>query len=964
MLQSNWNESFLRQARFEAFEERLVLSGQPVGDLVAPQSDQAAPEFVDVAPTLADVNESTGVDYAHESFGFTGKGQTVAVIDTGVAYDHTSLGGGFGENHRVIGGWDFAENDANPYDDGPTGYHGTHVAGIVGSDHATHTGVAPDADIVALRVFDDLGFGKLEWVESALQWVQQHRVEYNITTVNLSLGTSWNADTVPAWAQLENEFQQLKADGVFISVAAGNSFSSYNQTGLSYPAASPHVVPVASHGADGQLSDFSQRNDRVLVAPGEQISSAIPSHLFGGSGASSYFMSLSGTSMAAPYMAGASTVLREAMDFAGIETINQDTLYDHFRSTADMVYDAVTGANYHRLNLESALDNLLADEYGSDATTAHSLGALQGDESFDGMIGRLDDVDFFTFTAGKSGTMTLSASTTHDMSANWQLVGGGGTVEGDALSFEVEAGKVYQVALGSTGGLGRYTVDVQLEAVAEVVAVDWGTIDFAQFQGESVAGQQWYQLTASRSGILTVESLFAHSAGNVDIEIYDANNQLVSSSNSLTDNERLDIDAQAGDLFYVKVNGTNAGVDFRVTNLVHADGGQLHVHGTASNDSFSFAAGSTHRLSVNGVEYQFNGRTTTSVQFHGEQGHDSISLTGTAGSEVATLRAGSADVSGSGYRVTADEVENIAVRGGGGYDQARLYGTGGDETLVARPDAVTMDGSGFSNSAIGFNQVRAYAGGGTDRAEMFDSAGSDRFFGRSTYSLMRGVGFYNYASGFDEVHAYATAGGRHDQAWLYDTAGDDSLVAGPDESTLSGRGYLNHVKGFDRVDVYAMAGGNDSAEFFDSAGSDQFFAWPGYASMRGANFHNFARGFDSVTAHSVTGGYDRAFLFGSRGSDQLEVSREGVQLSGRGMQTGADGFDFTWVDGGGGADQAVFREIGSDDSFLRSGSLTRYLSDQGQVTSYRFSDVQVARGGGFYAGVSMFDLQWNKLRRW
>ena len=128
--------------------------------------------------------------------------------------------------------------------------------------------------MVSLRVFDDNGGGNLEWVEQALQWVHDNRnaFENPITTVNLSIGTNWNADNVPEAAQLEDEFAQLEADGIFVSVAAGNLFESFNAEGVSYPAASPFVVPVASHGSDGLLSDFSQRNDRVLVAPGRKRS--------------------------------------------------------------------------------------------------------------------------------------------------------------------------------------------------------------------------------------------------------------------------------------------------------------------------------------------------------------------------------------------------------------------------------------------------------------------------------------------------------------------------------------------------------------------------------------------------------------------------------------------------------------------------------------------------------------------
>ncbi len=77
--------------------------------------------------------------------------------------------------HRVVGGWDFAENDALPYDDGPAGFHGTHVAGTIAGNADGMQGVAPEADLVALRVFDDYGRSSLDWIESALRWVSDHR---------------------------------------------------------------------------------------------------------------------------------------------------------------------------------------------------------------------------------------------------------------------------------------------------------------------------------------------------------------------------------------------------------------------------------------------------------------------------------------------------------------------------------------------------------------------------------------------------------------------------------------------------------------------------------------------------------------------------------------------------------------------------------------------------------------------
>ena len=281
------DDGSFRGWRYETFEERLALSVQPVADF---WYDTTAESIIEpsssVAQPLAGAEGHGWNDLAaaRDLYGLRGSRQTVVVIDSGIAYDHVALGGGLGSSYKVVGGWDFAENDANPYDDAPAGFHGTHVAGIVGSQDSRYAGVAPNVDLVALRVFDDQGNGYFNWVNQALSWVHQHRndFEFAITTVNLSLGTEWNAHMLPQWATLESGLKQLADDGIFVSVAAGNSFQAYNAAGLSYPAVSPHVTPVASVDASGNLSRFSQRNDRVLAAPGERVMSTLPDAFYGG----------------------------------------------------------------------------------------------------------------------------------------------------------------------------------------------------------------------------------------------------------------------------------------------------------------------------------------------------------------------------------------------------------------------------------------------------------------------------------------------------------------------------------------------------------------------------------------------------------------------------------------------------------------------------------------------------------
>ena len=145
-------------AHFEQLEDRRVMSADPLiehnnveeppaleqtvqtGELGDPDFWIDAEDatnfddyFQEVEQALVQAHTLTGWYNVQANYGFTGRGQTVAVIDSGIAYDHFALGGGVGANYRVVGGWDFTEeNDWNMYDDGTSGGHGTHVSGIIG----------------------------------------------------------------------------------------------------------------------------------------------------------------------------------------------------------------------------------------------------------------------------------------------------------------------------------------------------------------------------------------------------------------------------------------------------------------------------------------------------------------------------------------------------------------------------------------------------------------------------------------------------------------------------------------------------------------------------------------------------------------------------------------------------------------------------------------------------------------
>ncbi|HEX6962783.1 MAG TPA: S8 family serine peptidase [Lacipirellula sp.] len=953
-------------ARIEQLEDRRVMSADPLGGLLGGVDHQVLEQqtplvdqhelgdpdfwinpadadlvdsyFQEVEQALTEAHNQTGWFNVKNNYGFTGRGQTVAVIDSGIAYNHFALGGGLGANYRVVGGWDFTEeNDANPYDDGSRGGHGTHVSGIIGSSSGTHTGVAPGVDFVGLRVFNDAGAGYFSWVEKALKWVYDNRdaFENPITTVNLSLGvSSWNAASVPQWANLEDEFARLESAGIFIAVSAGNSFGSFGAPGLSYPASSQYVVPVMSTDDSGALSSFSQRLGRAIAAPGRSIVSTIPDYKGNNNGVADDFASMSGTSMAAPYIAGASVIIREAMEFVGMTNITQDMIYDHMMATADSIYDAVTKLSYKRLDLQAAIDALMpADDYGSTLADAYNLGSLSGTSSVSGGIGSLTDVDCFRFTAAASGNVTFDLSTsTGGMAGSWQVYGANGqaitSASDDSVTFAVTAGQTYTVRLGSTGGMGQYTFDVT--AASAFNPEDWGAVAFNQLANIGVSGEAWYRVQTTRDGLFTALAQFNAAGGQVNVELYNSNMQLVASGITANGQARVDAAATAGTEFYIRVTGSNSDVDFTLANLVSQVGSTVTVDGTAGDDAFTFTAGSAYEVSVNGVSYTFARNAATQFVINGGTGDDSITMTGSTAAETATLRIGNASLTSAAYTAVATDVESVRVHGGGGVDTAVLHDSAGDDHLIAGQDSTTMTGAGLDYFVQGFAHVEAYATQGMDKSELYDSEGNDRFQGKSTGSSLTGSGYSRLVAGFDNVYAYSLAGGN-DLAELWDTAAADIFTARPTYATMRSGAALQSVHNFENVFAYAVAGGRDFAFLYDSPLDDVFVSRPHYSYVRGSNFYNFASGFDSIRTHSTAGGNDVSLLFGSTGNETAIVERDHTRLYGAGFDLSAHGFASTRLVGMGGRDTVRMEALDVQDAVFGRGNAAT-LTRGGQMT--------------------------------
>jgi len=234
--------------------------------------------------------EDVGAESVHSS-NYTGKGVKIALLDTGIDYNHPE----FARSYR--GGYDFINNDNDPMDDNG---HGTHVAGILAaaSDGEGIVGIAPGVELYVLKVSDKKGSGSFSGLVQGIEW----SVEHDIDIVTMSITGQGGSRALAKAAQMAYE-----EHGLVLVAAVGNG-----QGDVLYPAAYEQVIGVGSVTKANELSSFSRTGSEVeLVAPGSGIKSAA----IGGN----YRLS-SGTSMATPLVTGSIALLLESDERAWAST--------------------------------------------------------------------------------------------------------------------------------------------------------------------------------------------------------------------------------------------------------------------------------------------------------------------------------------------------------------------------------------------------------------------------------------------------------------------------------------------------------------------------------------------------------------------------------------------------------------------------------------------------------------------
>ena len=482
--------------------------------------------------------------------GYDGSGITVAVVDTGIDASHPDLQG------KVIGWKDFVNNRTTPYDDQG---HGTHVSGIIAGTGAAsdgkYKGVAPGAKLVGVKVLGSDGSGSVSTIIAGIDWVIQNKDKYNIKVINLSLGGSQSSDGTDALSQ---EVDKAWENGIAVCVAAGNSGPDTYTVGS--PAAAPDVITVGAVDKNDVITYFSSRGPTAdgrlkpeVVAPGNWIISDRASGTqLTDETVGQYYVAASGTSMATPHVSGAVALLRQAHP-----DWTPDKIKYALEITADVVNaSAIAGIAYGagRINVYEALNydqdskvdftgylndkqNVTKEVTVSSGTTriAALLTWDNPQADFDlymydpnGQLTDYSDTSYYGFEKVAYRNPTpgtwyfLIAS--YSGSANYKLevLDEGGTVS-EGTSSSPSNGGSSGGSSGTPSNETNSTPSQPSQPTQSVVVKNFtGTVDYQDYVVDTV--------TVS-SGATKIEGyLYGNSYDDLDLYLYDPNQNLVTSS--------------------------------------------------------------------------------------------------------------------------------------------------------------------------------------------------------------------------------------------------------------------------------------------------------------------------------------------------------------------------------------------------------------------------------------------------
>lgn len=370
-----------------------------------------------------------------------GTGVKIAVLDTGIDYNHEDL------NSNYKGGYDFINNDSDPWDDNCLSFlktcHGTHVSGTIAAEHngIGVVGVAPASSIYAVKVLDGGGFGYASLVVSGIEWA----VTNKMNVISMSFASSENNTAVL------DAVNAAYDSGILLVAAAGNT----DGGPVLYPAAYDSVIAVTAIDQNAQRASFSPIGQKIEVAaPGVSINSTVQ----GGYGL------LSGTSMAAPHVTGVAALIFSTnyadvngdgkRDNKDVREIIRNTAFDAGIPGKDDIYGyGIVDASNATLGYPapSEIELTIVRTNGKPGNEAKNVSLLQGNYSVTIVNANLTKLDMVVYENGV---------VRKDLSSKYQFNGS------NEIKFELQVNSEFEVVFvpyGNPFSVGYVTIKRLIE---------------------------------------------------------------------------------------------------------------------------------------------------------------------------------------------------------------------------------------------------------------------------------------------------------------------------------------------------------------------------------------------------------------------------------------------------------------------------------------------------------------------
>jgi subtilisin family serine protease len=653
----------------------------------------------------------------------------VAVIDTGVDYNQPDLVNNLWHNTDGSVGWNFINNDNNPYD---YNGHGTAVAGIIGADGNSGIGVAGvdwHVKLMALEFMDSTGSGSTSNAAAAIYWAVQH----GATIINASWGGTSN-DTA-----LASAIAYAQQHGVIVVTASGDNGTN-NDTSAFYPADYQYnnLVAVAATDQNGNLASYSNYgpNSVALAAPGSSILTTTPNDTY------TYY---TGTSMAAAEVTGAmALVWGEHPSWTYTEVI--DAVLNSVDPLSGLSGKVETGGQ---------LDLYKAVTYGQ-STTAPSTAS-----SITGLTLSATSVSEYKAIGTVVGTFSASEAGSGN-TFTYSLVGGTGS--GSNL-FSIVGNKLETAGVFDYSTQSSYTIEVQATDKNGNTYDETFTIDIVNVAA-IVRNGKTLTITGTSGN-----DVFTFNGGTVNTftlngVTYAASSVVIGTFVFVGGGGADTADIAGAGAWNVGMTPTGGEAVGSMFTLIMRNISHINAYGTAADAAYLYDGpgsnefvGTSSYSDLQGANY-----------FDYVAGFGSVSADATSGSnDTAYLYDGAGDntfvgssncsyLEGTNYLNYICGFQAVyANESSGSYDVAYLFDAAGSNTFVGTSSYSYMQGGAYLNYVSGFQYVWANAtSGNNDTAYLYEGSGTNVFYGEDAFGYVDGNGLIYGMQGFTNVYLYST----------------------------------------------------------------------------------------------------------------------------------------------------------------------------------------------------------------